>query len=160
MSRETRLERILDIISHDPSVNRDEIEIELGRKANEIGFVSEARVKKVLENLPFIMKIRQTERGSWEDMAGRDLICYFSNLNTVGIQVKSSAGAIYRFIEKGNLDHIGLMEKKLILINGLRDEDFIKHVFLKRLFEIDDYWARYKGKRILPHEVRRQKWEV
>lgn len=156
MFKEKRLERILDIISSNPSVSRDGIEALLAKKSYEIGIRSEEKVKKVLEGLSFIEQVRRTERNSQEDKHGRDIVCYFSNLNSVSVQVKSSASAIQEFIKRGNLDHITLMNKKLILINGMRDEDFIKQMFLKKLFEMDEYWTEYKGKSILPPEVRRQ----
>ena len=66
MTKETRLDDLLDIISHNPTLSSEQVMSQLNSRPDEIetrGEESELRVKEVIESLEFVKESVDITRG-------------------------------------------------------------------------------------------------
>lgn len=139
-----RVGKILDYLNK--GIPCSEIQQRLIASTEKRGENSVKNVEEAINVFSFIEEIKKTNKHSKEDTVNkRDLIVFLSgkNVNTVGIQVKSSDISVSNFYKKFNEDRSKaekiLIGKKLIVINGQLSKDTIKRNFVDQLSEIDKY---------------------
>lgn len=122
-----------------PQIRPDKIEVD-----------SLNKVKKAIRNYSFINQIIATSSHGYEDTRLKyDLIAFLdgANIDSVGIQVKSSQKEVIRFLNKINPHYPSksnqdiLNKRKLIVINGQRPEPDIQKSFLNQFFAINNFYS-------------------
>jgi len=123
---------------------------------NTIGEESVFNVQRSIKSLLFVQGIRETIRNSKEDSIDKyDLVVSLidKNIDSVGVQVKSSAEKILMFYKHFDEDFFKaeeiLTRKKIIVINGQLPDQTIKNTFISKLEKIDQY---YQNNNIYPDQ--------
>lgn len=170
MNEERRIQRIIDILSKNPSITSEEVDRELDeikvqrseverQQINEYvqqwGRESEERVKNIVEQLDLVESVRITEPSGYEDREGKDLVVSLENDSFVFIQVKSSDPEVERFLGNKKRARRKMRLKKIIAINGRDEEEKIETLFLEELLFMDNQF-RKKGEPVISAERRNQ----
>lgn len=159
MSRErARLSQILDVLHSDPHATRTQIDAQISdmdSAKQEVGKLREERVQKILEGLGIGLSIIRTQNLDENDRAGKDLLVDFidEGCQQIAIQVKSNLEGFKKFLSMYG-GKKGILNKKIILINGRDKEEQIQYSFLLGLQDLDNYWRIARKKPILSSEVR------
>lgn len=149
IKKEKRIFGILDSLDEGKDYSEIQKKLNIVSRIDKdaIGEQSVSNVEKSLQTLSFVEKIEKTIKNSKEDTVDKhDLIVLLStnrNVESVGVQVKSSLRNVSKFYKKFNKDKQKaqemLTQKKLIVINGQLSESGIRHTFIKQLSKINKY---------------------
>ncbi|MDD2224716.1 MAG: hypothetical protein PHP97_00960 [Candidatus Shapirobacteria bacterium] len=108
--------------------------------------ISVVNVKRVIKTLPFIEEIIESKPNSYEDAVKKhDLTVFLNgdNVNSVGIQIKSSIQYVLNFYQKFSINYSIakeiLIKKKIIVLNGQLPDEIIENFFLSQLNLINQY---------------------
>jgi hypothetical protein len=150
-SKERRLDKIFDLLHQELTPGEINYIIEDRYKQGELtenrGKLSIINTKNAIKPLPFVVNIKENDRDSYEDAIKKyDLTVSLSrkNINTVGVQVKSSHRGVYEFYKKIDPDldkaKMKAMEKRLIVLNGQLSEEKIRDGFSAQFSAIEEYF--------------------